>query len=129
MSESKLDLEFRRGYYIAVANIMRTHGADVIAKDVLRGYGNVDFEGIDPYDVKVLQPLADDIKPLDLESPQPSPAPVVDIDWREAPEWANYHTVDINGVGTFWEGKPTEQSMIWNDVEGCASLTRRPEGA
>jgi hypothetical protein len=56
------ELQFRRGYCIATANIIRTHGADVVAEDVLRGYGEINFTGIDEFDVATLRPIADEIK-------------------------------------------------------------------
>lgn len=62
MNDKQAELEFRRGYYLATANIMRTHGQDVIAMDVLRQYGNVNFSGIDPMEVKILKPLAREIR-------------------------------------------------------------------
>lgn len=54
--------EFKEGYYLAVANIVRTHGETTIAEDVLKEYGAVDFSGIDPVDAKVLEPIAREIK-------------------------------------------------------------------
>ena len=59
--ESKSDLAFRQGYYCATANIIATHGETVIAEDVLKAYGRVNFSGIDAYDVKKLKPIADEI--------------------------------------------------------------------
>lgn len=61
-NESNLELEFRRGYYLAVANILRTHGATQIAEDVLKAYGPVDLKGIDPMEVKLLKPIAKELK-------------------------------------------------------------------
>jgi hypothetical protein len=58
---SKPNIEFKRGYYLAVANIILTHGESVIAEDVLKNYGKVDFKGIDPYDIEVLKPIAAEI--------------------------------------------------------------------
>lgn len=43
-------LWFERGYVCAVAEIIRTHGADVIAEDVLRGLGSIDWNDIDETD-------------------------------------------------------------------------------
>lgn len=59
--KDELALEFRRGYYLATANILTLHGADVAAQDVLKAYGAVDFDGIDPYDRAKLQPIADEL--------------------------------------------------------------------
>jgi len=53
---------FKQGYYCAVANIIHTHGADVIALDVLRNYGEIDFTGIDEYEIEVLKPIASEIE-------------------------------------------------------------------
>ena len=53
---------FKQGYYCAVANIIHTHGANVIALDVLRNYGEIDFTGIDEYDIEVLKPIAAEIE-------------------------------------------------------------------
>ena len=46
---------FRDGYFCAVANILRTHGEDVVARDVLRGFGAVDIENLNPDDFEVLK--------------------------------------------------------------------------
>lgn len=62
--EHKLSLEFKRGYYIAVANMVRLHRCEVEARDTLEAYGKIDFVGIDPYDVKTLKPLAAESKRL-----------------------------------------------------------------
>jgi hypothetical protein len=55
-------LEFKRGYFMAVANLMQLHDADVIAGDVLSAYGHVDLKGIDEHDRKLLRPLIREIK-------------------------------------------------------------------
>ena len=60
--EAKLESAFRRGYYLATANIMRTHDQDVIAEDVLRQYGAVNFRGIDPMEIKILKPIAAEMR-------------------------------------------------------------------
>lgn len=60
MSEEQL--EFKRGYFLAVANIMQTHDASVIAVDVLRAYGHVDLRGIDEHDKNILRPLIAELK-------------------------------------------------------------------
>jgi hypothetical protein len=63
--EQQLELEFRRGYYAAVANLVRTHDQSTIAADVLRAYGHVNFRGIDPGQSRVLRPIAVEIKRKD----------------------------------------------------------------
>ena len=60
--EQELELEFRRGYYLATANIMRTHDADVIAADVLHSYGKPDLKGIDPLEIKILKPIIAELR-------------------------------------------------------------------
>lgn len=62
--EQKLELEFRRGYYLAVANLMRLHGCDVEARETLSQYGHFNPEGIEEYDLKILRPLAKEIERL-----------------------------------------------------------------
>ncbi|MFA6063930.1 MAG: hypothetical protein WC736_15185 [Gallionella sp.] len=49
------DLAFDRGYVCAVANIITTHGADVIARDVLRANPPQDWNNIDSYDKEILK--------------------------------------------------------------------------
>lgn len=63
--ESRLQKEWKIGYLLAVANIIRTHREDTIAEDVLRQYapdGNIDWSGIDPMDRKILRPIAREIR-------------------------------------------------------------------
>ena len=63
--EAKCELEFRRGYLLATANIMRTHDQGVIAEDVLGAYvttGNINWRGIDPMEIKILKPIAAEIR-------------------------------------------------------------------
>lgn len=48
------DHAFTQGYVCAVANIISTHGEDVIARDVLRGAGHVNWKIIDDYDRDIL---------------------------------------------------------------------------
>jgi hypothetical protein len=62
--EATAELEFRRGYYLAVANLMRLHGSEVEARDTLSNYGKFNPEGIEEYDLKVLRPLAKEIERL-----------------------------------------------------------------
>jgi hypothetical protein len=64
ISERQQELEFRRGYYCAVANLVRLHGADVEARDTLFNYGKFDERGIDESDLQILRPLAKEIKRL-----------------------------------------------------------------
>lgn len=52
---SKEHCEFERGYICAVAEIIRMHDEPVIAKDVLRGIGRVDWSLIDEYDRTTLR--------------------------------------------------------------------------
>lgn len=61
MKKTTEETEFRRGYYLAVATLVRQHGAESMGEDVPRAYGAVDFGGIDAYDVEVLKPIADEI--------------------------------------------------------------------
>lgn len=78
-------------------------------------------------------------------SPQPSHAPVVDIDWSNAPKWANYQATDANGKVWWFGDRPqvNEAKKQWDDphltrmlLEAITipsstwrtSLTRRPEG-
>lgn len=46
---------FMQGYVCAVAEIIRTHDEPTVAKDVLRGIGNVNWDCIDDYDKETLQ--------------------------------------------------------------------------
>ena len=48
--EEELELEFRRGYYCAVANLVSMHGEGIEAVEVLRTYGEINFDGISEYD-------------------------------------------------------------------------------
>ena len=51
------DLDFRRGYYMAVAEIVRQFDEPTLAYSILRSYGELDFRGIDEADVVVLRRL------------------------------------------------------------------------
>ena len=62
MSKATPELEFRRGYYLATANLMKMHGQSTMAQDLLRNYGAVNFRGIDAIDVDVLRPIAAEIR-------------------------------------------------------------------
>jgi len=46
---------FMRGYICAVAEILRTYGDTVIARDVLKGAGKVDWRIIDKPDKKTIR--------------------------------------------------------------------------
>jgi hypothetical protein len=46
---------FNQGYVCAVANIVKMHGEDSIARDVLRGAGRIDWSEIDQYDREILE--------------------------------------------------------------------------
>lgn len=58
---------FNQGYVCAVANIVKMHGEDTIAKDVLRGAGNIDWSEIDPYDREILEKVG--LAPPQSEKP------------------------------------------------------------
>jgi len=60
--EQELELEFRRGYYLACANIMRTHHCDMTTGDVFKQYGKPNFKGIDPMEIKILKPIAAELR-------------------------------------------------------------------
>lgn len=49
-TQRRADDIFTQGYVCACANIILTHGADTVAKDVLRGAGRVNWKIIDEYD-------------------------------------------------------------------------------
>lgn len=49
------ELSFRRGYYVAVAELIRTHDQPTIACDLLRQFGAINFDGIDEYDRTALE--------------------------------------------------------------------------
>jgi len=54
--------QFERGYVCAVAEIIRTHGEDVVAKDVLRGILPVNWRNIDEYDREALKSVRADLR-------------------------------------------------------------------
>lgn len=33
---------------------------------------------------------------------------------KDAPDWANYRTIDYDGTVSFWEEKPFIEGTIWN---------------
>jgi hypothetical protein len=41
------------------------------------------------------------------------------VDWREAPEEADCHTVDASGSGMWWYGIPALHKY-WDSFEGCS---------
>lgn len=51
---------FNQGYICATANIIKTHGEDTIAKDVLNA--NFSLEDADEHDLEILKPIIDSIK-------------------------------------------------------------------
>lgn len=51
------DTEFRRGYYLAVAELVRRHDEPTIAADLLVQYGPVDLSGIDREDAREIHNL------------------------------------------------------------------------
>lgn len=65
MSGERTVDDFARGYLLAVANIMHTHGEDVIARDVLEQAGitkaAMERIGFDIFDLKPLRRLYADI--------------------------------------------------------------------
>ena len=71
IDEDRLDTEFRRGYYMAVANLMRLHDCDVLARDTLAAYGKFDARGIAHCDLKVLRRLARETKRLEQKGTKP----------------------------------------------------------
>jgi hypothetical protein len=63
MSRINDDAEwFERGYVCAVAEIIRTHGEDVVAKDVLRGVLPINWKKIDKYDRDALKEVRADLE-------------------------------------------------------------------
>lgn len=52
--EAEAAREWSRGYFCAVANILRTHGDDVIAKDAARGGGIPSIDEVCPEDLEIL---------------------------------------------------------------------------
>ena len=41
-----------------------------------------------------------------------------EIDWASLPNWANYHSVDVDGEVTIWEFKPKRVSDCFALVKG-----------
>ena len=54
MSGAPEDIGFDRGYVCAVANILRTHGDTVIARDVLRANEPGDWNNVDIADKDII---------------------------------------------------------------------------
>jgi hypothetical protein len=53
---------FERGYVCAAAEIIRTHGEDVVAKDVLRAILPVNWRNIDGHDREALKEVRADLR-------------------------------------------------------------------
>ena len=60
------ELWFRRGYYMAVANIMRMRDEPTIAAEVLTGYGGINLDGIDDADLPYINQVIES-ENLELE--------------------------------------------------------------
>jgi hypothetical protein len=59
---------FVQGYVCAVAEIVRLHGQETVARDVLKGLGKgVDWSGIDECDIETLR----DASLIELDSGRP----------------------------------------------------------
>lgn len=56
LTEKRLELEWRRGFYCAVSTLVRAHGCTVEAEDVLKCSGTKNFRGIDEFDREALRP-------------------------------------------------------------------------
>lgn len=54
MNDKEAAREWSRGYFCAIANILRTHGDDVIAKDAARGGGLPNIDEVCPEDLEIL---------------------------------------------------------------------------
>ena len=54
-SDDRLGLAFTQGYICAVASLVKMHGEDTMAKDLLGGIGKVDWKNIDEYDRNILR--------------------------------------------------------------------------
>ena len=50
-------LDFKRGYYLAVSNLVSMRGISSQTVELLRNYGPVDMRGIGAYDREVLAPV------------------------------------------------------------------------
>lgn len=51
-----VETNLRRGYYLAVANLVRLYDQPSMVADLLKQYGPVDWSGIDEMDRTVLEP-------------------------------------------------------------------------
>lgn len=57
--------------------------------------------------------------PFDVETPKKEDAgnstdPYA-VDWNDAPEWANFHAVNADGRGYYYNKMPRVLKNIWND--------------
>jgi hypothetical protein len=55
----------------------------------------------------------------------------MEIDWKRAPRWANYHTCDEDGCGYWYETKPYTRGGFWcaqGDIEWKQSEYTLPVG-
>ena len=63
-----------------------------------------------------------------------------EIDWRDAPRWANYHAIDTDGESCWYENEPIYEDDLWLPDKGDwdfaghfttdnpeTSLTKRPK--
>lgn len=49
------ELSFRRGYYLAVANLVRMHDQPTIAAELLDEFGPLNLDGIDEFDIHTFE--------------------------------------------------------------------------
>jgi hypothetical protein len=47
-------LTFQQGYVCACANLLNMHGDSTLVRDLVQGYGPIDWATIDPYDRETL---------------------------------------------------------------------------
>lgn len=64
-AESRLAMEWKRGFYCACATLIRAHGPDSRVEDVLRCAGKPNFRGIDQMDREVLRPHINEMRRKD----------------------------------------------------------------
>lgn len=50
--------------------------------------------------------------------------PSIDVDWNEAPEWANYHAVDADGEAWWYENEPRLLMSCWSEV-WCGEIAKK----
>ncbi len=48
-----------------------------------------------------------------IESKTASKKDLIKADWSEAPEWAQYRTIDPDGLTIWWELKPRVEGAMW----------------